>query len=36
MTSPVQELRVEDENLGWIIQLPISTSFPATKFEDSL
>jgi hypothetical protein len=27
VTSPVQELRVEHESLGWIIQLPIPTSF---------
>jgi hypothetical protein len=26
VTSPVQELRVERESLGWIIQLPIRTS----------
>jgi hypothetical protein len=27
VTSPVQELRIEHESLGWIIQLPIPTSF---------
>ena len=27
VTSPVQELRVKHESLGWIIQLPIPTSF---------
>jgi hypothetical protein len=27
VTSPVQELRVEHESLGWIVQLPIPASF---------